>query len=166
MALSRSPLEQCIVLLLLTGQLKSRNGLPIVLDSDGVRNIPFWNLSGSLEIRSQDLERIVRSWCTDFDPAAARHDVALHTIIATLQRYVGSTQELRPKGKVEGVPGRVQLPTVRKLPKRRKAIQEAFDNGLITDDEFRAATSEPDLPTDPMRSEETVENRPAGLKPP
>lgn len=165
MALSRSPLEQCIVQFLLTGQLKDRNGYPIVLGKGGVQEIPVWTFSSSLEIRSQDLGQLVRNWCADFDPVAARHDVTLHTIIATLQRYVGSTEELRPKGKMEGVPGRVQLPTVRKLPKRRRAIQEAFDKGLITDDEFRAATSEPG-PTDPVRSEETVEERHAATLPP
>ncbi len=149
MALSRSGLEKCIVEFLLAGSLKTGDGYPIVFNSDGIRSIPSWGMDDPLDIKSQDLERIVRSWLDSFDRMAARHEASLHTIIGTLHRYIGATEEARPKGRVDDDAGpRIQLPTVRRLPTRRQAIEHAWQSGLITEDEYRAANTDTKMPDD------------------
>ena len=138
MALSRSGMERFVVEFVLNGSLSDREGFPLVSGAGGVRAIPNWELDESMDIRSQDLEQLARTWLHSFDRVSARHEATLHTIIGTLHRYIGETEEIRPKGRDEETGTRVQLPTVRRLPPRRAAIEHAWKNGLITDDEYRA----------------------------
>ena len=106
-----------------------------------------WELDEPLDIQSHALEQSVTSWLRDFDFMAAKHESSLHTIIDMLQRYVGNIEASRPKGLRDASTGkRPQLPTVRRLPPRREAIQYAWDNGLITDEEYAGAIPEPKKP--------------------
>jgi hypothetical protein len=143
MALSRSSLEKCIVAIVLRGDFTSPSGEERFVHSEaGMKKFEDWKWDAPLDIRSQDLEQFVRWWVGGFDHSAARHETTLHTIIATLHRYAGATEEWRPKGTAEeGTNRRTQLPTMRRLPPRSQAIEHAWRNGLITEEEYRAATS-------------------------
>jgi len=46
----------------------------------------------------------VSSWLRDFDQNAARHEVTLHEVIATLTKYVWPLDTTRPKGKMNAAP--------------------------------------------------------------
>ena len=95
-----------------------------------------------LDVTSQGLERHISAWLNSFDRPSARHGATLHTIISTLERYIGKTVELRRKSRDQAMGTRTQLPTVRRLPTRRRGIEHAWTSGLITDDEYRAATGD------------------------
>jgi hypothetical protein len=149
MAQSRSALEKCVVGFILSGGFKSaRNPDAIIFETrEGEQIGTLWKLDEPLNIRSQVLEQAVASWLRDFDSAAAKHETSLNSIIGTLQKYVGDTELSRPKGLRDASTGkRPQLATVRHLPPRRQAIQYAWDNGLITDEEYGAAIPEPTGP--------------------
>jgi hypothetical protein len=145
MALSRSSLEKCIVAVVLRGDFTSPNGVERFVHSEsGMKKFEHWEWGEPLDIRSQDLEQFVRWWVGEFDHSAARHETTLHTIIATLHRYIGVTEELRPKGPAEeGTGRRTQLPTMRRLPPRSQAIDHAWTNALITEEEYRATPPSP-----------------------
>jgi hypothetical protein len=146
MAQSRSSLEKCVVGFILSGGFKSaRNPDAIIFETrEGEQIGTLWKLDNPLNIKSQVLERAVASWLRDFDSTAAKHETSLHSIIGTLQKYIGDTELSRPKGLRDASTGkRPQLPTVRHLPPRRQAIQYAWENGLITDEEYVGAIPEP-----------------------
>jgi len=149
MAQSRSALEKCIVRFMLSGDFKSaRNPDAIIFETkEGEQIGTLWKLDEPLNIRSQALEQAVASWLRDFDSTAAKHETSLNSIIGTLQKYIGDTELSRPKGLCDASTGkRPQLATVRHLPPRRQAIEHAWDNGLITDEEYGAAIPEPTGP--------------------
>ncbi len=137
MSLSRSPLEACIASFVLRGDFgagKARAaGGP---DSAAPR---IWDLDEPLRIASQELQQLVASYL-----GLARRDATLSTIIETLHRCIGETQQSRPKGRLDPQTGkRPQLGTVRILPPRRQAIQSAWETGFITDEERASAIPEP-----------------------
>ena len=144
MAQSRSALEKCIVGFLLRGKFQSHKSADYHVFVDGVATQKLSKLDEPLQIESLVLEQAMTSWLRDFDPTAARHEATLHTIIGTLTTYAGEIGEARPKGPREIATGRrPQLPTVRTLPPRRQAVQHAWENGLITDEEYAAAIPAP-----------------------
>jgi len=142
MAQSRSALERCIADFVLHGDFKSTRHRY----AHEYSNDHLWKLDDPLDIESQTLEQEVTSWLRDFDSTAAKHESSLHAIINTLQKYVGDIEACRPKGLRDGTTGkRPQLAKVRHLPPRRKAIEHAWENGLITDEEYSAAPTEGDI---------------------
>jgi len=149
MAQSRSALEKCVVGFMLSGGFKSTRNEVMILDTKNGQQIDeLWELDKSLDIQSQVLERGFVSWMRDFDVMAARHETSLHAIFDILQKYIGPIAASRPKGSRDASSGkRPQLGTVRHLPPRRQAIECAWDNGLITDEEYAGAISKPTGPT-------------------
>ncbi len=144
MAQSRSALEKCTVGFLLRGKFQSHKTADYHVFVDGVATEKLWELDEPLQIESLVLEQAMTSWLRDFDPSAARHEATLHSIIGTLTTYAGEIGEARPKGPREIVTcKRPQLPTVRTLPPRRQAIEHAWENKLITDEEYVAAIPPP-----------------------
>jgi len=143
MAQSRSSLDKCIVSLLLRGDFRSiKTGETLLIRADGelAETAGIWKLDEELNIQSQALEQAVTLWLRDFDPTAAKHETTLHTIIGTLENYVGDTTPRRPKEKKNpGTGTRLQLPTARTLPVGAEAIKYAWENGLITNEEYKGA---------------------------
>jgi hypothetical protein len=150
MAQSRSALEKCIVRFMLSGDFRSaKNDYDYQFEgSNNASKNMRWKLDEPLDIQSQALEQSVTSWMRDFDSMAAKHETSLHAIVNTLQKYVGDIEASRPKGLRDGTTAkRPQLATVRHLPPRRKAIGYAWDNGLITDEEYAGAIPESKKPS-------------------
>ncbi len=150
MAQSRSALEKCVVGFILSGAFKSAKSpyYDQYVETGTASNIVRWKLDEPLDIQSQVFERSVTSWLREFDFMAAKHESSLHGIIDTLQRFVGDIEASRPKGVRDASTGkRPQLATVRRLPPRRQAIRYAWDNGLITDEEYGGAIPEPKQPS-------------------
>lgn len=147
MAQSRSALERCIVQFLLRGELKLlKTGEPIRIDlsaptETSLKEPGKWAMSRELPIRSEALESAVVRWLWDYDSAAAKHEATLHTIVSTLEKFVGDTAvPPRQKGSKDAATGkRPQLPTVRVLPARKDALLHAWTEGLITDEEYESA---------------------------
>jgi hypothetical protein len=140
MAHSRSPLEKCIVSLLLRGDFKSwKTGDVLVLSALGCApGASLWPLDAQLQMQSQALEVSVAHWLRDFGGQAGQYEATLHTIIETLEKFAGKTEDKRPKGRLD-TGTRSQLPTLRILPRRRDAIEHARGQGLITEEEYQGA---------------------------
>jgi hypothetical protein len=133
MAQSRSGLEKCIVEFLLRGGL-----------GDAMLS---WTLRNPYNIPSWQLRQCVTGWLNEHDASSARHETALHLIIETLDKYAGVTDAERPKGARNLETGkRPQLPTIRRLPPRREAIEHAWRNNLITEAEYVFALPEIERP--------------------
>jgi hypothetical protein len=168
MALSRSPLEKCMVEFLLHGFQTGKGGSDIFADENGHPTMWTWKLDQALEITSLDLERFVVSRLADSGHAASGA-TTLHTIIDTLEKYIGETSTVRPKGPSDPVTGkRPQLGTRRLLPPRRKAIGHAWKIGLITNEEYESAlpadtvaTRNFELPIEAISSVESFVAQPA-----
>ena len=142
MAHSRSALEKCVVSLLLRGDFKSwKTGDILVLNGEGsAPGAMLWPLDTPLQMQSQALEISVAHWLRDFGGQAGQYEATLHTIIETLEKYAGKTEDSRPKGRLDKNTGaRPQLPTVRILPRRRDALKHARGQGLITEEEYQSA---------------------------
>jgi hypothetical protein len=152
-AQSRTALEKCIVGFSLRGGFSSvKTGQALVIRDSGnaAEAGCMWRLDEELNIQSQALEQAVTLWLRDFDPTAAKHETTLHTIIGTLEKYVGDTTPKRPKEKKDPATGtRSQLPTSRILPMRAEAIKHAWENGLITNEEYEGA-----MPDEASKEEE------------
>ena len=92
----------------------------------------LWQLDKVLEIQSKELEAHIAKWLRDFDSRAGQYEATLHTIIETLEKYAGNTEDRRRKGPFNAHAGkRPQLPTVRMLPTRRDALEHARKQGLL-----------------------------------
>lgn len=138
MALSRSPLEKCIVSLLVRGNFTSPKDRMVILDntdSDVMTKTHLWTFTEEWKITSDNLEDAVTVWLRDFDPKAAQREASLHLIMRTLEKYVGKTKQSRPKIKRNGQWG--QGPTVRLLPSRLEALKHA--QPLLTTEELEAS---------------------------
>lgn len=139
-ALSRSALEMCVVDIVLHG-FKDQRGIDVQISvENGYQTLRSWELDEPLEMPSRDIESYVKSWLAAFESSANRNAATLHTIIETLDRYVGQTIIVRPKGPTDpATQKRPQLGTRRRLPPRRKALEHALDVSLITDEEYESA---------------------------
>ena len=138
MAHSRSPLEKCAIKFLLTGGFRS----PKLYGTEDAEQ-EIWELDKPLQIPSMQLEENFVGWLRDFDQNAARHEVTLHAIIGTLNKYAGPHQCTRPKGKKNASGIRPQLATTHHLPPRREAIHHAWAQGLLTDEEHAVVPPAP-----------------------
>lgn len=128
-ALSRNPLEKCVVSLLIDGHLT-----PGASSEEGLR---FWHYDKTLRIASRKLCAKARGWLTDFDERAARYDLTEDSLIAALEDFIGKTVKSRPK--VKDKDGKwVQGPTLRGLIHRGLALRLAWERGKITDTEFES----------------------------
>lgn len=137
MAHSRSALEKCIATFLLRGDFTSVKQLGFAGDTQDGGSGPLWSLDDKLSIPSLQLQDNVTAWLRDYDLKAMHHAATLHTIVRTLEKFVGPTQEARPKvrdGKTWS-----QSPTERVLPTRRHALEFALGEGLITAEEYSAS---------------------------
>ena len=139
-ALSRSPLDKCVVGFLLSGNFRSfRTGEPLLLGEDGGvigNDVQLWKMDQPLELPSHTLEAGVVQWVREYDAQAARF-LTLNTIVAAFEECLGkdTVGARRPKSaRSEGE--RKQLPTSRTFPKRQDAIVTAWRRGMITDLEF------------------------------
>jgi hypothetical protein len=124
---SRSALEKCIVEFLLKG------------DISGQR-VDKWKLDERYEIESLRFQGEVCTWMEKNDRAAAKHETALHQIIETVRKFVGQTEVRRPKGAWDPeTDTRPQLPTCHELPPREAAVEYAWRQRLLTEEEYAAA---------------------------
>jgi hypothetical protein len=131
---SRSPLDKCIVSFLLNGKFQCAK--PILLCSGGSE----WPMDTTLRVESLRLQEAVAQWLRESDGRAGHYEATLHSIIETVERYAGKTEEKRRKGLFDAETGkRPQLPTERLLPARRDALEHARVQGLITDEEYESA---------------------------
>ena len=139
-ALSRSPLEKCIVSLLIRGNFTSPKERFVILEDPKAKEpgkALVWSLDAELSLTSDNLQDAVTVWLREFDGNAAQREASLHLIIRTLEEYVGKTTTDRPKVNVDGK--RVQGPTVRVLPTRSAALEHARKEHLLTSEELEAA---------------------------
>ena len=121
---SRSPLDQVLVDMLLTGHITT------IFDGSGV-----WSLDAPLAIESLVLEKAVQS-----KVGVGRAPIRIHAIIDALTALVGDMTKKRPKLPPDEQGCRRQLATQQILPPRRQAIEHARKHGLITREEYDAAS--------------------------